>query len=115
MKTPEEMAKEYIEQEQLEYDEAGGAYYGFLAGYQAAKVETNLPTSAKWISVKNRLPKKNILILCCSLKSLSPTYGWFDGTFWNVNDEPNYFKDKIDCISFITHWMPLPAPPKEEK
>ena len=36
-KTPEQMAKEYVEQEQLEYDEAGGAYYGFLAGYQAAK------------------------------------------------------------------------------
>ena len=37
MKTPEEMAKEYVEQEQLEYDEAGGAYYGFLAGYKAAQ------------------------------------------------------------------------------
>ena len=36
--TPEEMAKEYVKQEQLEYDEAGGAYYGFLAGYKAAQV-----------------------------------------------------------------------------
>lgn len=36
-KTPEEMAKEYVKQEQLEYEEASGAYYGFLAGYKAAE------------------------------------------------------------------------------
>lgn len=38
-KTPEQMAKRYVEQEQLEYEEAGGAYYGFLAGYQAGVKE----------------------------------------------------------------------------
>ena len=70
---------------------------------------------SKWISVKDRLPEIDILVLCCSLKSLSPTYGWYNGNFWSVNDEPNHFKDKIDRISFITHWMPLPAPPKEKE
>lgn len=36
-KTPEKMAKEYVKQEQLEYEESSGAYYGFLAGYKAAQ------------------------------------------------------------------------------
>ena len=40
MKTPEEMAKEYVKQEQLEYEEASGAYYGFLAGYKAGQAAT---------------------------------------------------------------------------
>jgi hypothetical protein len=109
-KTPEELAEDYalknLETRILDSIGREEARLGFLAGYQAS--------APQWISVKDRLPKENILILCCSLKSLSPTYGWFDGTFWNVNDEPNYLKDKIDCISFITHWMPLPKPPEEE-
>jgi len=133
MKTPEGMAEEYADRA-IVYSEFKIAYDAFLVGYQAGKEATldvqsrmdgaidrmfqrakgNSPEKPDgWISVKERLTKKNILILCCSLKSLSPTYGWFDGTFWNVNDEPNYLKDKIDFISFITHWMPLPKPPEE--
>lgn len=34
-KTPEQMAKQYVEQENLEYEEAAGSYYGFIAGYKA--------------------------------------------------------------------------------
>ena len=54
MKTPEEMAKEYVKQEQLEYEEASGAYYGFLAGYQAAKdqLADGGKVMPQWISVK---------------------------------------------------------------
>lgn len=40
-KTPEQLAKEYVEQEQLEYDEAGGAYYGFLAGFKVGREMTD--------------------------------------------------------------------------
>lgn len=36
-KTLEQMAKKYVEQASLEYEEAAGGYYGFIAGYQAAK------------------------------------------------------------------------------
>ena len=53
-KTPEEMAKEYVKQEQLEYEESSGAYYGFLAGYKAAQ---------QWISVKDRLPEEGVWVL----------------------------------------------------
>ena len=70
----------------------------------------------KWISVKDRLPDKNGEYLCRWInKSVSDaeyesTFGsfgyWFD--FWE--DE---YKDWISYEG-ITHWMPLPEPPKGE-
>ena len=70
----------------------------------------------KWVSVKERLPDSNHLVLCCAIGSLRPTYGWYHDNIgkWTVNDEPNHNYTKVDRISFVTHWQPLPEPPKEE-
>ena len=130
-KTPEQLAKEYVEKEQFEYEEASGAYYGFIAGYQAAKElyaaklkeandtvagmadeceglksiiydhdETNLPTPAKWISVKERLPEVGKEILWYH----EPGGEFSVGLLHHEIEQP-----------FFTHWMPLPEAPKEEK
>lgn len=63
---------------------------------------------SEWISVKDRLPEENGRYLC----------------IWEDCDKKN-----IDCVNFrdgffpweellgerlITHWMPLPEPPKED-
>lgn len=119
MKTPEEMAEEYIEQEQLEYDEAGGAYYGFLAGYQAAKdqltdadkVMNSSNNSNGWISVKERLPKEGMEVVI----------GWFQQTasnklYWTTDVAilTNKAFSGWRVYPEVTHWMPLPAAPKEE-
>jgi len=57
----------------------------------------------KWISVKDRLPERVQLVLC-----------WNGGTFstaiLNENGE-----DVFNRMWGITHWMPLPEPPKSEK
>lgn len=57
-----------------------------------------------WISVKDRLPKENDRVLTYSpnmassdIGGISIQWGWCCKT--KVND--------------ITHWMPLPEPPKE--
>jgi hypothetical protein len=70
----------------------------------------------KWIGVEERLPKPNRKVLTirkeCSgtgryRYALDNTILWIDGTLvWGVDMES--WKDRV------THWMPLPEPPKEE-
>lgn len=60
-----------------------------------------------WISVKDRLPEKYervIVVNSCGYVS--------DGCLYNGN---NFVLRGTfgDTINFITHWMPLPEPPKE--
>lgn len=80
----------------------------------------------KWISVKDRLPKKNGEYLCYSSDSktmltlrfarcLHCCVDKFDfadkhrSGFYEYDGEWGYFE-----YSGITHWMPLPEPPKGE-
>ena len=67
-----------------------------------------------WISVKDRLPEiiKDFPVLTWSrwaeehiiCISYDPELGW-------MSDNANYMREGID----ITHWQPLPEPPKEAK
>lgn len=68
---------------------------------------TNLPTSAQWISVKERLPEEgeNVLV--------------FDEGVFSVNGLSSYthkwhpYENGFDCEPSC--WMPLPEAPKEER
>lgn len=116
-KTPEQMAKEYIEQKQLEYDEAGGAYYGFLAGYQAGRLNSEGVQAAKpqWISVKDRLPEYDQFVLLwhpdCKRQFVGfrVDSGIMDPLFWWHLELDMHEPERI-----ITHWMPLPEAPKDK-
>lgn len=70
---------------------------------------------AEWISVKERLPEKDeeyyrrndcwpeyIVMIA---EGIVPTTLEWDGESWS---------DDYDCYN-VTHWMPLPEPPKEEE
>ena len=104
-KTSEEMAEEYAatETNNLFYREPLSS--AFLAGYKAAQ---------QWISVKDRLPDiyQRVLILIRGrifISSIEEEYGgeYRDGVirFWDGDwDWPE-----------VTHWMPLPEAPKEDK
>ena len=73
----------------------------------------------EWISVKNRLPeeKENWItldwqeVICCCDFGGDPrrvdvrTYSYGKGHFWHHGLQ---IKDGV-----VTHWMPLPEPPKE--
>jgi len=58
----------------------------------------------EWISVKDRLPNK-VYVLCCNSNSL-PFIACFGvwGNYWACSGERTN----------VTHWMPLPEPPKEK-
>lgn len=80
-----------------------------------------------WISVKDRLPEKNGTYLCCErhgslnscgIRSFAQNLeetgeydfeglnmaGWFD-----YDSEYGFY-----VVHTVTHWMPMPKPPKEE-
>jgi hypothetical protein len=64
----------------------------------------------EWISVKDRLPEMNELcIVTTEWRGIVPaTYG---NESW-IFDEGQGWSEK--ALSYVTHWMPLSPPPKEE-
>ena len=56
----------------------------------------------KWISVKDRLPKpnENVLVYCKEY-----------GIYVDIHMSGGIFGYSMDSV---THWMPLPEPPKED-
>lgn len=63
----------------------------------------------RWISVKERLPEKKQRVMVYTVQG---TYRI--GVFSFVGDKGAvWFKCDKSCIT-VTHWMPLPEPPKEE-
>lgn len=60
-------------------------------------------TVQEWISVKDKLPEQGQEVIVYSGGVLKPTV--FAYQFWNKN---------YDSWARITHWMPMPKPPKGE-
>ena len=60
-------------------------------------------TIQRWIPVTERLPEQGQEVIVYSGGVLKPTV--FAYQFWNKN---------YDSWARITHWMPLPQPPKGE-
>ena len=124
MKTPEELAEEYMDQDEvacaaINHDAEDLVEAAFLAGYQAAK-ESNSPekpdgcnssnNSNGWISVKDRLPEEDVDV----------AIGWFsktasNKTFWTVDAAQltNKVFSGWRVYPEATHWMPLPKPPEK--
>lgn len=64
----------------------------------------------RWISVEERLPEKGVFVVVYYghfIGNLMDVYMW-DGECWRSSS--GYLEDAEN----ITHWMPLPEPPKEE-
>ena len=65
----------------------------------------------EWISVEDELPKTG-WYFCYSPSDYGyhvARYQTHDRRWW-----PNYYGQDIEChITEVTHWQPLPAPPKE--
>lgn len=64
---------------------------------------------SEWISVKERLPEEGEVILT------RDKYGHLrDRTLKRVGKMMLFTPDGMEPIRHITHWMPLPEPPKGE-
>ena len=77
-----------------------------LAAYEDTGLAPEEVQQMRWIPVEERLPKpqENPVIACdytgVCLAWYSPTMGW-------------KYRTGLSGVD-ITHWMPLPSPPKEE-
>ena len=80
---------------------------GYEKGYEEGK--------PKWIPVGERLPEKGIDVLCCltivdgSVHSYAEVLTYIGDNKW----EDTYSNWNYGDLLGITHWMPLPEPPKE--
>ena len=89
---------------------------GFQAGYKAAEELLTIvgKKTSQWISVKDRLPEEDVTVLAFinysidDAKLLRVVSGAYRGRLWLCGQD-------IYSERFITHWMPLPEPPKEDK
>ena len=62
-------------------------------------------TVQEWISVKDRLPDDDEVVIICTDKNFVYA-GELIGDTW--------FLDNDSWTATVTHWMPLPKPPKGE-
>lgn len=60
----------------------------------------------KWISVKDRLPEEKEWVLCYCRAKIKEVLRFQNGEWYH---DPNH----TYMYGFVTHWMPLPEPPKE--
>ncbi len=67
--------------------------------------------ATKWISVKDRLPenREDVLVVAFWHERWNVQWGWYapNGKVWHVG-----LMEKTDYP--VSHWMPLPEPPKGE-
>lgn len=110
MKTPEEMAEEWANNR---CPEQGPEFIvwcmckeDFLAGYKAAQ---------QWISVKDRLPAPQEEVLWWNKAAHQAGVSSYEYMPY-CNDTMIEWGDAGNVsIKNFTHWMELPAPPKEEE
>ena len=87
------------------------AYESIVFKDAADAIEELLAAVPRWISVEERLPKTGkLVLLCINCEQASPHTGFLtaDGEFWH-----DVIGDMSRSKWKVTHWMPLPAPPKE--
>ncbi len=84
--------------------EAVGGCSTYWAGLIASNLIANRVTVHEWISVKDRLPDKNTAVIAATDNGIvfQCLYAYDGWDLWEGH-EVN-----------ITHWMPLPQPPKGE-
>ena len=87
---------------------AGGHNHCLTCRVWQLRLEETMP---KWISVKDRLPenREDVLVVAFWHERWNVQWGWYapNGRVWHVGlmEETDYP---------VSHWMPLPEPPKGE-
>ena len=84
----------------------------FLAMIDAAPT-ADISPDTKWISVKERLPDESGDYLTLRKSGICAVLG-YSAKYHAFNSCDNLPKSSLKYRIKVTHWMPLPAAPKEE-
>ncbi len=109
IKTDEQVNKEAYRASLSQYgsvhhDEYESTANGFIMGYNDAVNDIE----PKWIDVDDRHPDDYTIVLVYGVY-----YEGYTLTMAHMADE-NWFSAYGDLINDVTHWMPLPNPPKSK-
>ena len=91
-------------------DPETGSFTEWLADYLIA----NGVTVQKWIPVSERLPDKMGQYVCRYVFGENTDHPFFQVLWYFANSENPHFQHEGSMGLTVTHWMPLPEPPKEE-
>ena len=78
----------------------------------ADAIEELLAAVPKWISVDERLPEKHVEVLICTEDYGKNELGFANTAVWDGSEWIETWNRK-ESIPYVSHWMPLPVPPKE--
>jgi hypothetical protein len=78
-----------------------------LGGCGIAHFTEGIPRRAEWISVEDKMPPDGKLVIIKGGVGLHTEAGWY-----STVDYGTYRPEKITGWE-VTHWMPLPDPPRE--
>ena len=116
----EDVANDLGKPPRTEYREAADAIEGLKNKLVITECERGIYAAAaatiirepQWISVEEQLPESTSrnLVTCNELG------GWIVRIAAYYAPEKTFKEDEPkDITKYVTHWMPLPQPPKEEK
>lgn len=92
---------------------------GFLKMRDALEMAINALERTRWIPVEERLPEELKPVLFAVYprdKQLYNKYGKVVYLAWRENGEWLDWEGKrVSDVFIVTHWMPLPCPPKENR
>lgn len=75
------------------------------------KIVENAPSIdgqvCKWISVEDMLPKNGQIVFCY-------TKYFYEVLQWDDDSEQWCGQNSVNEKHYVTHWMPIPEPPKED-
>lgn len=94
----------------LERSKEYEAFWEKEANEALKKFQVAVANKPRWIPVTERLPENGIRVLCKCRANIYEVLRWRE-----KHDEWYHDVNHIYMSGFVTHWMPLQKPPREEE
>ena len=91
-------------------DKQGSTADNLSANGVTVQSDKDINVPSKWIPVTERLPDENSRWVLCLCVGGAMEVLKFDYTMWNWDAQ---YPGRCYMENYVTHWMPLPQPPKE--